>query len=331
LLSVQDVYYPPVSIVIAIKNEELVLSSLITAIANQDYPTYEIVFVDDHSSDNSKTIIDHLAGQYASIRLIEQETDEHGKKRALERGINAAAYEWIVLTDADCRPASPKWLASLLGDARHKDMILGYSPYTLDMGSTLSRLISYEAFWIAIRYLEAAQQGRAYMGVGRNMAFKKELFHSVNGYTSHSNLLSGNDDLFVQQVDDKSKIGIATAPSSVMWSSPVTSFGDFFRQKKRHISTATRYQLRDQLKLLAEHIAHFGVYFIPILCAIYLSNISYLMLIFIYALAHYFILRPLLKQFQMSRLSWHVSYLDSFLLIFYMILALNPAKKMDRW
>lgn len=238
--------FPPCSVIIAARNEEENLYSNLEYVLTQDYPKFEVIVVNHQSVDGSKQLLLALQKQFSFLRIVEIERDKHlsvGKKLPLTLGIKAAQYEHLVFTDADCKPNSDSWLKQMVaGFSDKKEIVLGFGPYK-QQGSFLGKLIAFDTLFIASNYFSFALMGLPYMGVGRNLAYKKRLFEQVGGYKSHYGIPSGDDDLFIQEAATKNNVSIVIDPSSHCYSDPKEYWGDWFRQKKRHFRTAPRYPL----------------------------------------------------------------------------------------
>ena len=178
-----------------------------------------------------------MARQYKYLKIVTIQEGEKfiaGKKFAVTMGIKAAKYDWIVFTDADCVPASEQWLMSMQQpEDDQKEILLGYSPY-LRRGGLLNALIRFETFFTAVNYLSFALKGMPYMGVGRNMAYKKSLFFKHKGFAAHMHIPSGDDDLFINAHATPVNTAIRIHQQSHVWSEPSTSFVAYFTQKKSH-------------------------------------------------------------------------------------------------
>mgnify|MGYP000193025395 CR=1 FL=1 len=237
---------PPVSIIICAKNEAKNLEKYIPAIMQQDYPEFELIVVDDGSWDSSIDLLMNWAKQYPNFRHTrtlheDDKRDLRGKKFALTIGIKASKYEHLVFTDADCVPESDQWLQTLVGGFENCNMVLGYGAY--EMKPTLvNRLIRFETFKIAKRYFAFANLGKAYMGVGRNMAYTKSSFYDLFGFRSHIHVQSGDDDLFIQDFSKQEAVAICPNNSANTLSIPKQSWKEWIRQKRRHISTSSYYR-----------------------------------------------------------------------------------------
>ena len=197
---------PPVSIVIAARNESDNLFENLPKILDQYYPAeFEVVVVNHQSIDDSKYLLDALQRSYPHLVVMEVERSKHlkaSKKLPLTLGIKKARFEHLILTDADCSPSSDHWLVRMAEQfSEQKQLVLGYGPYKPEPG-LLNKVIRFDTTMIAVHYFSMAINGMPYMGVGRNMAYTKTLFNSVKGFKSHYALASGDDDLFVQQTTE---------------------------------------------------------------------------------------------------------------------------------
>lgn len=237
---------PPLSVIIAARNEADNIYENLPFILSQDYPEFEVIVVVNQSVDESKYILDAYQQQYKHLRFTVVEKNKHvrpGKKLPLSIGIKAAKYEHLVMTDADCKPASQNWLREI-GKmyAGNKNIVLGYGPYHPDKG-LLNKIIRYDTAWIAVNYMSFALAGLPYMGVGRNLSYTKGAFQRANGFRSHYALPSGDDDLFIQEAAKKRNYTILLAPDSYMYSPAEKTWPSWYRQKSRHYTTSPNYQV----------------------------------------------------------------------------------------
>jgi len=253
----------PVSVIICARNESENLARLLPLILEQDYPDFEVVVVNDCSEDDSEYLLNQLQEKYKQLkvtRIIKDDKFIHGKKLALTVGIKAAKNEWLLLTDADCRPVSKNWIARM---AEHfnegNDLVLGYGGFEYGKGF-LNNIIRYDALFIAMQYLGYSMRGFTYMGVGRNLAYRKSVYTANKGFSSHHDLRSGDDDLFVNEVSRNSHSTVEYRTESHTRTSAKTSFRDWWYQKKRHLTTGSRYSLRDKILLLLEPLSRLLFY-----------------------------------------------------------------------
>jgi len=241
------VYRPlAISLIVCAKNEESNLRNNFPIIAKQNYDDLEIVLVDDASQDNSlelmhgfKTIYPNLEIQIISI----SQSESSGKKYALSKGISAAKNNYLVLTDADCFPVNSNWIKEMCSYfSKDKSVVLGYGAYQKINNSFLNKLIRFETLLTAIQYFSYAKIGKAYMGVGRNIAYKKEEFTKAEGFSKHDHIISGDDDLFINQIATKKNTAVCYSEHSFTMSIPETKLKNWIKQKRRHISTSNHYK-----------------------------------------------------------------------------------------
>ena len=247
-----DQNLPPISIIIAAANELENLKTLLPLLDKQDYPAFEILIADDRSTDGT---YDYLLFNQDKIKNLSflriKDLPDHftAKKYAVTMAIKKSKYDTLLFTDADCLPASDQWLktmASQLSDG--KDIVLGFSKYDYQK-TTLNAFIRYETFQTALLYLSFALAKMPFMGIGRNLMYKKDLFWKNNGFASHHSLLSGDDDLFINQVANKHNTAICISPQACTDSEPKNTWADWYTQKNRHLSVGKKYKTKDRLSL----------------------------------------------------------------------------------
>ena len=259
----------PITVIVCAKNEEENVANFIPLLAEQNYPDFEIVLIDDASSDRTLDIFEGFEKQYPNVRLVKVENNEAfwgNKKYALTLGIKAARKEYLLFTDADCYPTSKEWITAMSSQfTMQKTIVLGYGKYEKIPNSFLNKIIRFETLLTAIQYFSWAKIGHPYMGVGRNLAYKKEEFFNVNGFIEHMQIRSGDDDLFVNQAAKAKNTTIAYTLESFTLSKPKTTYKDWLTQKRRHIATANYYKPFDKLQLGAFYCSQLLFILLPII------------------------------------------------------------------
>lgn len=257
-----------ISIIICAKNEEENLRNNLPQILAQDYPDFEVIVVNDGSSDNTEEFLGLLREKHTNLKfttIVEDRKFNHGKKLALTVGIKAASHEHLILTDADCYPSSNKWIATIQENfADEKHIVLGFGKYEERKG-LLNKLIRFDTLFIALQYFGFANIGIPYMGVGRNLAYKKSLFFENKGFASHSHIRSGDDDLFVNEVATKKNTTFDCRPESHTISIPEKTWKNWSKQKKRHLSTGKHYKFIHKFLLTIEPFSRISFYVFVIL------------------------------------------------------------------
>ncbi len=243
----------PISVIVCAKNEEENVANFIPLLAEQNYPDFEIVLIDDASSDNTLALFEDFEKQYSNVRLVKVKNNEAfwgNKKYALTLGIKAAKKDYLLFTDADCYPTSKEWITAMSSQfTMQKTIVLGYGKYEKIPNSFLNKIIRFETLLTAIQYFSWAKMGHPYMGVGRNLAYKKDEFFNVNGFIDHIQVRSGDDDLFINQAATAKNVAVSYTPESITYSLPKTTYKDWIAQKRRHIATASYYKKFDKFQL----------------------------------------------------------------------------------
>ncbi|MFZ9386251.1 MAG: glycosyltransferase [Chitinophagaceae bacterium] len=243
----------PVSVIICARDEDENLARNLPGVLVQRYgSSHEVVVVNDNSVDDSKYILQELKRTFKSLNVVELTQEAKlisGKKYPLSIGIREAEHEVLLLTDADCVPASEHWIEKMQdGYAPGIEIVLGYGAYHKKKG-LLNKLIRFETFHTALQYLSYALAGIPYMGVGRNLSYRKDLFLRNKGFSSINHIPSGDDDLFVNKAATKTNTAVVIDPEAVTRSIPKTTWRSWLRQKSRHYTTAKYYKPRHKFLL----------------------------------------------------------------------------------
>lgn len=260
-----------VSIVICARNETENLQKHLPFILQQDYTDFEVILVDDGSDEPFKMNDERLK----IITLTKEEKIGLGKKYALQKGIENASKELILLTDADCQPVSPNWIsemASKMSD-KHK-IVLGISPYKY-ANTFLNALIEFETAQTALQYIGFALLGKPYMSVGRNVCYEATLLKTKTWTNKELSIASGDDDLAIQTLATAENTTVCLSKDSYTYSEPKTTWTDWLQQKSRHTESGFLYKFSDKLLLGSYLIAKICCY-ISFFCLIYMSNEIYI-------------------------------------------------------
>jgi len=308
--------HTPVSVIISARNEYENLKENLPLIMSQQHPDFEVVVVNDCSFDESDLLLQAFEKQYPNLKVVtisEHARFKTGKKFALTLGIKAARNENLLFTDADCQPASPHWISRMtanLTDNTH--IVLGYSPYKKTSGF-LNLFIRFETVKTAVNYLSAALGGDAYMGIGRNLCYTKTLFFKNKGFASHMHVMSGDDDLFVNQNATSDNTAIEIHPDAHMWSDAKNRFGAYYRQKRRHMGVGKLYQNKHRRFLSLDAISGF-VFYVLLLACIALSLVPWAALgLFAFRLGfQYWIYSRAFKKLRCADVVWYLPLLDIF-------------------
>ncbi len=291
-----SIYQPSISVIVCAYNEYRNLQKLIPALLDQDYPCFEIIIADDCSNDHTQSYLEELSLKSPYLQYLRiQETPPlwNRKKYALYRAIQIAGNEIILLTDADCIPESNVWI-QLMADQfeADTDFVLGVSPYIKEKGF-LNALIQYETFLTALQYLSLTLAGLPYMGVGRNMAYRKKMVVENQGkLEKYSSLTGGDDDLLVNQLANSKNTKICIEKKSQVNSVPKNTWHSWIRQKHRHLGAGNYYRTRHKLILGIFNFSQIFFYvsfFIFVVGTFFLENQNDIILFFVLYLVRLFI------------------------------------------
>lgn len=272
----------PVSVIICARDEAARLVTHLPGSLVQSYPSsHEVIVVNHNSQDDTRFLLDEFKKTFKGLHIVNLEHEAigiPGKKYPLSMGIKEALYEIVLLTDADCVPASEFWMQKMQDGYRNGiEVVLGYSPYKKSAGF-LNKIIRFDTFHTALQYLSYALAGLPYMGVGRNLSYKKDVFFRNKGFSAINHVAGGDDDLFINKVATKDNTAVVIDPDTFMLSEPKKSFSEWFRQKSRHYTTAKYYKPRHKLLLGLYSATHFLFY--PLFIASLFVNWKIALIIF---------------------------------------------------
>lgn len=326
----------PVTVVICAKNEANNLRKNLPLILEQEYPQFEVLVVNDNSEDESRNVLYDLSFRYPhlTVRDLTQESRVLlGKKYALTIGLKAAKNEIVILTDADCVPSGKNWLREMrMKFEDNKDIVLGFAPYK-KLPGLLNKCIRYETFWSAMQYLSFAMAGMPYMGVGRNLAYRKKLFFSKNVFAKNMNLISGDDDLFINEVATRRNTKVQLSKESFVLSEPKKTWDEWFHQKRRHLTTGKHYRPAHQFFLALLHLSHLVFYLTFILLIVYDTHYQEILGIFGFRyLCMFLIFYPAMKRLNSLDLFLWVPLMDILLNVYYIVMSPSLLKnKTTTW
>ncbi|MBQ7631275.1 MAG: glycosyltransferase [Paludibacteraceae bacterium] len=272
---------PGVSVILCAHNEGYNLSQYLPALLTQNYPTYEVIVVDDGSEDNTRDVVERFMVSDPRLKMTFVPFGARvrsTKKLALTLAAKAAQYDYLLLTDADCVPESPNWISEMVKgfnpndkmvhDKMVNDIVLGFGAYFEQKGH-INRLVRFDTLFNGLHYLGAAICGCPYMGVGRNLAYRKALFFETGGFTHQMTNRAGDDDLFVNYLATKDNTTVVISPESYTWSPAKRTLKEWWQQKRRHLSVSPSYRTATKWQLLFEPLTRGLFYALTIFAAVY--------------------------------------------------------------
>ncbi len=328
----------PTSIIICARNEaENLRRYLPDVLAQQFDAPWELLLVDDASEDETPLVLQFFQEKNPNrmrvVRLAEKTSP--GKKYALSQGIAVARYDHLLLTDADCQPASPYWLLHMSGSLTVKpetEIVLGYGPMRDVLGNesnlttfkNLSNFFAasnwsrFETAFVAAQYFSFALVSMPYMGVGRNLAFKRQIFDRVGGFSAHIHIPSGDDDLLVNAAANAHNTAICLAPESFVYSDPPENWSDWLRQKQRHLAAGSAYRWQHKMVLGMLALSQVGFYFLFIVLVLAGFNLKIVGAIFLLRLfSILFVFGKVLRVLREPGLRWRIFLFDPLMAVYY--------------
>ncbi|MEO9967478.1 MAG: glycosyltransferase [Reichenbachiella sp.] len=263
----------PVSVIVCAHNELGNLKKLIPALLDQKHSEFELVIVDDRSEDGTYDyMLEKQSDQLKFVHVDQVHDHINAKKFALTLGIKAAQHEILLFTDADCIPSSADWITEMTGNFdKNTEYTLGVSPYNNDSG-LLNHFIQFETHWTAMNYIGFALAGNPYMGVGRNLAYKKSSFLKHKGFSKIQHITGGDDDLLVNEHANKKNTKVAIGAGSLVYSIPKKTWSEFNRQKIRHWSVGRHYKWMDKFILGLQNFSNLVFWLALIILAMQTNN-----------------------------------------------------------
>lgn len=321
----------PVSMIVCGKNEAANFAKNIPGLIFQEYKTsHQILVVNDNSEDNSAAILEALNARYHCLTVVNlQQKALHipGKKYPLSIGIREAIHEILLLTDADCVPATEFWLQKMQEPYDEAvEIVLGYGAYHKYPGF-LNKVIRYETFHSALQYLSYALAGIPYMGVGRNLSYRKSLFLEHKGFSDINHLPGGDDDLFINKVATKLNTAIVIEPEAHTFSSPKRTWTEWKKQKTRHFSTSKYYKFNHKILLGLYSLSHFLFYFLMIATCIWFDWRAGLTILVVKSIAQQLIFSTVMKRLNEADLRKWILLLDLWMVFYYLFFAPMLIKK----
>ncbi|MDX1462970.1 MAG: glycosyltransferase [Marinirhabdus sp.] len=323
----------PVSIIVCAKNEAVNLTKNVPYLLEQDYPDYEVILINDASTDETLEVIEGFAERDRRVKVVNVKNNEAfwgNKKYALTLGIKKAVHHRFLFTDADCKPASKQWLAHMANQLDHeKHLVLGYGAYNKEKG-WLNKLIRYETLVTAIQYFSYAKAGIPYMGVGRNLAYTSNLFYENQGFMAHIQLPSGDDDLFVNKAATSENTALCYSKESFTISEPKRSFKAWRHQKRRHATTAKHYKPLHKFLLGLHYFANFLFWILFPVCLIFSRWEIALLLFFVRIGAQYVSYAGAAKKLDEMKLIPLLPALELFLVCFQLSIFISNSNSNPR-
>ena len=310
-----------VSVIIAAHNEAENLPDLLKSLQKQEYTNFEVIIVNDRSKDETAKILADAEKQWNRLKVIhisEVPQNMNPKKFALQSAINIARGEVLLLTDADCVPCSTKWIGKIVSHYRNEtEIVLGFSDYRTEK-TFLNKFIRWETFYTAVQYFSLAFIGFPYMGVGRNLSYKKSLFKNKDGFKGISHITGGDDDLLIGKWATRQNTGLAFAFETQTLSEPEKSISSWFKQKHRHLSVGVHYPFKILVILGIIQVSYIFFYLLLVVLLIVAYKIVIVASVYLFRiLAVWIILDSIAVKFYGKQRRWQLSLFVPIFELFY--------------
>jgi glycosyltransferase involved in cell wall biosynthesis len=293
----------PISVIVCAKNQEENVKMFVPILARQNYPNYEIVLINDASSDDTLEVFKEFAKQYPNIKLVDVVNNEAfwaNKKYALTLGIKAATNEYLLFTDSNSYPSSENWITEMSACfTPTKTIVLGYGAYEKVRKSFLNLLIRFDTMLHSTQYFAWAKLGKPYTGSGKNMAYKREEFFKTNGFINHMQIRMGEDSLFINEAATAKNTTICFNKDSFTYSKAKTTFKDWFKLKQNRSAVITFFKSFDKFQLGLFHFSQFWF----LILAILLLAVGYNWIYLVSLIGFRYLISWLVLGFSASKLS----------------------------
>lgn len=329
-----------VSIIICARNEGRNIIKNLPLLIKQEYSNFELILINDGSSDDTLTVFETFTDRYNSvvpIKIIDVARNEKfwgNKKFALSLGIKSATHDHLLFIDADCWPNSNNWISRMANHfSETKEIVIGYGAHEKVKNSLFNKLLRFETAYTAIQYNSYAQIGLPYMGVGRNLGYKKSLFFDNGGFANHMHLKSGDDDLFINRVATKNNVAICFSPESLTTSTPKKNLKEWVLQKRRHVSTSNYYKPKHKLLLGLSFLTQLSFWsFATVLLSLMYEWQIVLGLVMLKLTIQYLIIGKSVKKLNENDLVFWVPIFEIFLILLQLFIFIkNKITKPTHW
>jgi len=322
-----------VTVIVCYKNEAGHITQTIRAILEQNYPLFEVIAMNDFSTDGSRELVHAINDP--RFRCYDVKEEKPGKKQAVTEAVALAQYSHLLFTDADCVPSSKKWVQHMMegcGNWRQSEIVLGFAPLIRHDG-LLSQFQRYETVLTAIQYVSYAVSGIPYMGVGRNLMYTKEIFRKTGGMAGLMEVTSGDDDLLVSKMSGYTNVSVVLNPESFVYSEGKKTWMDYFRQKSRHISTSLYYSTTHKVLLSVFALSQVGFY-ILLVAALAMHVVDFVVaatLLLTKWTLQQILQADIFRKLKYEAPAWYFPVVDTVMMVYYLIMPWITIFRDKKW
>lgn len=261
---------PPVSVVLAARDESHLLIKSLPVLLSQDYPNYEVVLVNDNSIDETSDLVKEFKNTYPNIHYVDMTSsisNIRGKKFPLAIGIKAAKNEVVVLTDASSIPSSPYWLQHIAGRFTRKTRVVFGGVSVIRKSGFINALMRFDAVRNIITSFSYTLAGMPVMANGRNLAYTRTLFlKNKELFMAQPRMPYGDDDIFMNKVAATATCDVEPDSDALISQTGLTP-SRWFQQKKASFVTRSYYTTGSRILLKAYNFLSF-LFYAALVCTI---------------------------------------------------------------
>lgn len=268
-----DSDFPSVSVVIVSKNESDNLANNLPSILDQDYPDFEVIVVNMGSTDETDMLLEGLSLKYSNLyhTFVPSEAENiNEKKLALTLGIKAAKNDVLLFTEAYCQPVSNKWIQEYAQQFNNGyEIVLGFNRVDINKKFPMRRFIKFDNLIHHVKFLSLAILKKPFMGLNRNLAYKRSVFFDVKGFSSVLSFEDGEDDLFINRIAKGRKVGVVLSTESITKTEIVTNYSIWRNLKSKYLYSKRFYNGFSSKFFAFESFTKYLFYIASLLCIIY--------------------------------------------------------------
>lgn len=302
---IQEGEAPGITVIITSHNESEYLQENLETVLQQDYPNFEVIVVNCGSTDETDMVIKRFQQTYSNLYqtfIPANAEDVNLKKLAITIGIKAAKNDILLFTEPYCHPKSARWISSYAHKfAEGNSIVLGYCKIAIPNRLFMRQFILFDNMLHSLKYLSFAIMGKPFMGIGRNMAYRKELFYANKGFSDILNIDGGEDDLFINRIATKQHTSVLLSADSMTETTIVDKLSVWKRLKAKYMQTKKYYHGSANFFLGIETWSKYLFYLASIILLVWTILTS--QYIIAGALVTLFILRYIIALVQLNRAS----------------------------
>lgn len=317
---------PPISLLIFVKNSAAYLEKNLTYFLNQDYPEFEILLIDNCSSDDTDEVLEKIKTKHKKVRIINVENNESfwaNKKYTYTLAIKAAKYNHLLFSEIIAKPISKNWILEMSNQiSDKKSLVLGYTKHNTSKGF-MNLLIRFNDVLDALKAFTFTKFNTPFRASAYNFSFTKDNFFRVNGFIKHIKINYGKDDLFLRDAYFKKNTSFSIDEDSFVEITKEKTFKDWFSAQKRNSFLQNHYKLNHQILLFLYTITKLGSLTLGITLLFFYPYKIILCIIGFYFLVKTIVLALATKKFKEPKIIFLFPFLEIILILLQISIFIN--------